>query len=105
MQLTNEDNNRAEFIFLSKTPLRHIFLTSYMKLKHLTTMKKTILFFASIFSFTLSVNAQSFQWAQREGDYTTARHITTDDAGNSYVFGRFFLTTTVGRPKSEPDKW
>lgn len=59
-------------------------------------MKKNILLFSAICLLTLSTNAQSFQWAQREGDQTTARHIATDDAGNSYVFGRLFITTTVG---------
>ena len=59
-------------------------------------MKKIILLFVPILTLIASLNAQSFQWAQREGDQTTARHIATDDAGNSYVFGRLFITTTVG---------
>lgn len=59
-------------------------------------MKKIVLLFSTICMFIISTSAQSFQWAQREGDQTTARHITTDDAGNSYVFGRIFITTTVG---------
>jgi hypothetical protein len=58
-------------------------------------MKKTILLFYSIFLFSAAVNAQSFQWAQREGDQSHGSLITTDDAGNSYVYGRIFISTTV----------
>jgi hypothetical protein len=60
-------------------------------------MKKTLLFISSVFIFIISGNAQGgFQWAQREGDQSNGRIIATDNAGNSYVYGGIYATTTIG---------
>ncbi|HEX8517869.1 MAG TPA: T9SS type A sorting domain-containing protein [Bacteroidia bacterium] len=59
-------------------------------------MKKTILLLYSLFTISLTLDAQVFQWAKREGDQTGGNIICTDNAGNSYVYGRIFITTTVG---------
>lgn len=62
--------------------------------------KSTLLFYTMLFS--LSITAQSFQWAKKEGNQTNGKKITTDDAGNSYVYGEIFATTTVGGQSLDP---
>jgi hypothetical protein len=64
-------------------------------------MKKSILFFYCILFF-FSVSAQSFQWANREGDQSNGKKIATDNAGNSYVYGGIFTTTTIGGQSLDP---
>ncbi|MCW3070469.1 MAG: hypothetical protein JWO44_359 [Bacteroidetes bacterium] len=64
-------------------------------------MKKTILFFYSVI-LSFSAGAQSFQWAKREGDQSTGKKIATDNAGNSYVYGGIFTTTTIGGQSLDP---
>lgn len=63
--------------------------------------KSTLLLFYSVL-FSLSVAGQSFQWAKKEGDQTNGGKITTDPAGNSYVYGRIFATTTIGGQSLDP---
>jgi hypothetical protein len=59
-------------------------------------MKKTLLLlYASAMSLSTSVKAQGFLWAEREGDQTNGQVITTDDDGNSYVFGEIFANTSI----------
>ncbi|MFY9309868.1 MAG: T9SS type A sorting domain-containing protein [Bacteroidia bacterium] len=66
-------------------------------------MRTSILLFCTIlFSFSFSLTAQSFQWAKKEGNQTNGKKITTDDAGNSYVYGEIFATTTVGGQNLDP---
>lgn len=64
-------------------------------------MKKSILVFCTLLC-SLSITAQSFQWAKKEGNQTNGKKITTDDAGNSYVYGEIFATTTVGGQSLDP---
>ncbi|MCW3102322.1 MAG: C-terminal target protein [Bacteroidetes bacterium] len=59
-------------------------------------MKKTIFLLYSSFILSSSLSAQSFQWAQREGDDSNGYTICTDNTGNSYVYGRIFMSTTIG---------
>jgi len=59
-------------------------------------MKKTIFLLYSSFILSSSLSAQNFQWAQREGDDSNGYTLCTDNTGNSYVYGRIFMTTTIG---------
>jgi hypothetical protein len=64
-------------------------------------MKKSLLLFSS-FLISASMIAQGFQWAKREGNQTEGRLISTDAAGNSYVYGGIYITTTVGTQTLDP---
>ncbi|MDF2438918.1 MAG: hypothetical protein K0Q95_3294 [Bacteroidota bacterium] len=59
-------------------------------------MKKSILFIYSLLFLSLSISAQSFQWAKREGDRTNGRTVAVDAVGNSYVAGTIYANTMVG---------
>jgi hypothetical protein len=58
-------------------------------------MKKTLLLIYSLFTFSLTLSAQSFTWAKREGDQTEGNIVCSDNAGNTYVYGRFYAAATI----------
>jgi hypothetical protein len=58
-------------------------------------MKKTLLLLYSLFTFSLTLSAQSFTWAKREGDQTEGNIVCSDNAGNTYVYGRFYAAATI----------
>jgi len=59
-------------------------------------MKRLVFFFMLVFSLSICINAQTFEWVKGMVGTVTPRAISLDDNENSYITGSFYGTATFG---------